>query len=294
MGDEHLGRVGRYPPPQADVLTAGPTLAASADDGRPHRTAPVVMAPIVDVHSITFAYDGKGPLFRGFDWQVGRGESWSVIGPSGCGKTTILYLLAGLRHPQQGRVLIAGEELRRPRRQTGLILQDYGLLPWATAHENVALGLRLRHEPAEIREAAAARWIDRLGLSAVAGQYPQQLSGGQRQRVAIARTLAIDPDLLLMDEPFSSLDALTREELQDLVIDLGLEGAMTVVLVTHSIEEAVYLGHKILVLSIPPIEQARVVDNPEAGQRSFRGQSLFHQRCSQVRALVEEMRDGST
>ncbi|MCL4534233.1 MAG: ABC transporter ATP-binding protein [Bacteroidetes bacterium] len=245
---------------------------------------------MIEVDRITFGY-GDGPLFHDFDWSVGAGESWTVIGPSGCGKTTILYLLAALRKPQRGSVRIAGQELRRPRRQTGLILQDYGLLPWASARENVALGLRLRHEPAARREATVTRWLERLGLGEVAGHYPQQLSGGQRQRVAIARTLAVDPDLLLMDEPFSSLDALTREELQDLVVDLGIEGSMTVVLVTHSIEEAVYLGRRILVLPSPPIERAHIVANPEAGSRSFRGQPLFHERCSQVRALVEEMRD---
>ncbi len=248
---------------------------------------------MIEVKSITFAYAGKALLFGGFDWTIERGDAWAVIGPSGCGKTTLLYLLAGLRRPAAGAVTINGQIVRQPRPSTGLILQDYGLLPWATAMENAVLGLRIRGIASQKRNETAQRWLARMDLAHVANQYPSQMSGGQRQRVAIARTLAIDPDVLLMDEPFSSLDALTREGLQDLIVDLGVEGTVTTVLVTHNIEEAVFLGRKILILPSPPISSAQVVDNPGAGELDYRGQPAFHEKCNQVRQWVEELRNGS-
>jgi NitT/TauT family transport system ATP-binding protein len=247
---------------------------------------------MIEVRNITFAYNGKSPLFQDFSWKALDGEAWAIIGPSGSGKSTLLYLLAGLRRPQRGLIQIGGIALQKPRRQTGLILQDYGLLPWATARENAALGLVLRHEPTEYRDRVTSQWLERLGLASVSNQYPQQLSGGQRQRVAVARTLAIEPDLLLMDEPFSSLDALTREEMQDLVIDLGIEGRITSILVTHSIEEAAFLGRKILILPAPPISSARILDNPEAGQRGYRTSAAYLHQCGEIRTMVEEIRYG--
>ncbi len=249
---------------------------------------------MIEVENVTFGYDGKSPIFVGFDWKIAKGESWAVIGPSGCGKTTLLYLLAGLRRTVSGTISVAGETVRQPRPSTGLILQDYGLLPWATALENVVLGLKIRGVPKRKSAEIGEHWMERMGLSVVARHYPSQLSGGQRQRVAIARTLAVDPDVLLMDEPFSSLDALTREGLQDLIVDLGVEGTVTTVLVTHNIEEAVFLGRKVLVLPSPPISTACVVDNPGAGELGYRGQPAFHERCSQVRRLVEDLRNGAT
>ncbi len=251
------------------------------------------MTDVIDVTDLTFDYSDKTPVFRGFSWTVQRGEAWAIIGPSGCGKTTLLYLLAGLRQPTAGSVAVGGAPVLKPRRQTGLILQDFGLLPWATVTENVALGLQIRGVEVGERQRAVDGWLDRLGIHALAAQYPGQVSGGQRQRTAIARTLALEPDLLLMDEPFSSLDALTREGLQDLVVELGLEGALTSVLVTHSIEEAVFLGRKIMVLPRPPIHTAQVIDNQAAGQIGYRGQPGFYERCSQVRAAVERVTRGS-
>ena len=247
---------------------------------------------MIEAVDITFGYDKSAPIFAGFNWTVRPGESWAVIGPSGCGKTTLLYMLAALRLPSGGSVRIGGQPIRRPRRQTGLILQDHGLLPWATARENVTLGLRIRGETRERQGQVAERWLARLGLAAVAGHYPQQLSGGQRQRVAIARTLALDPDLLLMDEPFSSLDAITREQMQDLVLELAQETRLTVVLVTHNIEEAVYIGGKVLVLPRAPIARTIVIENDGAGERAYRGQAGFYHVCADVREQIEELCGG--
>lgn len=244
---------------------------------------------MIHISGLTFAYNSKQPIFLNFTWQVAKGESWAIIGPSGCGKTTLLYLLAGLRHPLAGMITVNGSPVLRPRRETGLILQDYGLLPWATIAENVALGLKIRGISPKEQKRLVAAWLERLGIGSLADHYPGQVSGGQRQRAAIARTLVLEPDLLLMDEPFSSLDALTREGLQDLIIDLGLEGSLTVVLVTHSIEEAVFLGRKILVLPMPPITMAEVIDNPEAGEIGYRRQPIYYKRCNQVRRAVERV-----
>jgi ABC-type nitrate/sulfonate/bicarbonate transport system ATPase subunit len=251
---------------------------------------------MIHTHALTFGYPHTPPIFQNFNWQVARGETWAILGSSGCGKTTLLYLLAGLRAPTSGHIQIDGEPLLRPRPRTGLILQDYGLLPWATVCENAELGLRVRgfygpdgkHTPKDFQtQNDVDHWLERLGLNEVANKYPAQLSGGQRQRTAIARTLAVSPDLLLMDEPFSSLDAITREDLQNLTLSLAEEQELTLVIVTHAIEEAAALGRKILLLDTAPNQYARVFDNPQAGQPNHRNSQTYHDLCA---LLWKEMR----
>jgi ABC-type nitrate/sulfonate/bicarbonate transport system ATPase subunit len=209
-------------------------------------------------------------------------------------------LLAGLRQPSAGRVLIDGQPLTRPRPRTGLILQDYGLLPWATVWDNAALGLQIRslygpdgvHTPSDEKlddkQTRVGHWLKRLGIDHVAQQYPHQISGGQRQRTAIARTLVLRPDLLLMDEPFGALDALTREDLQNLTLVLRAEQHLTTAIVTHNIEEAVFMGEQILVLGRPPNREAIVVHNPQAGSAGYRQQDIFFTRCNELRELMGE------
>jgi ABC-type nitrate/sulfonate/bicarbonate transport system ATPase subunit len=243
---------------------------------------------MINLRSVTFVYPHSSPLFENFSLTICRGETWAVLGPSGCGKTTLLYLLAGLRPTVSGQILIEDQILTRPRPRTGLILQDYGLLPWSTVRENVTLGLRVRdfygedgrHTPVNFQPGNdISYWLKSLGIDEVAEKFPAQISGGQRQRTAIARTLALEPDLLLMDEPFSSLDAITRGDLQNLTLNLCTEQKLTLVVVTHAIEEAVWLGKKILLLSSAPNQTARIFENRDAGQSGYRNSQAYHKLC---------------
>ncbi len=242
------------------------------------------MNPAIAVESLSFAWPGSAPLFGGLSFEVARGESMAVVGASGSGKSSLLALLAGLERPSAGRILVDGEELARPRPGTGLVLQDHGLLPWATIRDNVALGAKVRrfygpdglHAPPaplaqmkgktpmprkspEKRARRAARtapeddraveaWLERLGIDSIAGAWPSRVSGGQRQRAAIARSLVLEPDIILMDEPFASLDEATREDLRALTLEIRAERGMTLVFVTHSIDEALIVGDRILLL----------------------------------------------
>jgi ABC-type nitrate/sulfonate/bicarbonate transport system ATPase subunit len=256
---------------------------------------------MISLSRVTFAYSNQPPVFNDFTWSVGAGEAWAVIGPSGCGKSTLLYLIAGLRQPNGGQILVDGRAVPRPRASTGLVLQDYGLLPWATVWDNVALVMRMgrfyankrfsgegpRPYPRpDITRQQIDRWLVRLGIAELRDKYPNQISGGQRQRTAIARSLLQQPSLLLMDEPFSSLDALTREDLQRLTIELRQETGVTTVIVTHSIEEAVFLGQRILVLDRLANTRARVVENAGAGSSAYRGQPDYLAKCSEVRGVL--------
>lgn len=180
--------------------------------------------------------------------EVESGTSLAIIGPSGCGKSSLLRVAAGLIAPTQGHVFIDGAPLDKPRKQTALMLQNYGLLPWKTVFANAELGLRIQGIPADEREKRTSEALNRMGLGHCAQKYPAQLSGGMQQRVALARALAQNADLLLMDEPMSALDALLRESMQDMLLSLWKEKNYTQILVTHSIEEAVYLGQRILVM----------------------------------------------
>ena len=167
--------------------------------------------PIINLTKIIFSYPNGTTIFQDFSWEVKRGETWAIIGPSGCGKSTLLYLIAGLRRPVSGEIRVDNQVITRPRPQTGLILQDYGLLPWATVWDNAVLGLDIRrfygpdgkHTPTDEsfddRAKRVDYWLDRMGMNHIARRYAGQISGGQRQRTAIARTLAPNPDLLLME-----------------------------------------------------------------------------------------------
>ena len=227
-------------------------------------------------------------VYDDFSLKIEQGESLVLIGPSGCGKSTLLYLLAGLLQPTSGEINIWGERVLGTRQKTAFILQEYGLFPWLNVEQNVSLGLRVRHTSKRTYQGAVTEIIHKMGLWEVKHHFPSQLSGGQRQRVALARALTLKPDLLLMDEPLSALDALTRERLQKLLLEIWQEQKLTTVLVTHSIEEAVFLGSRILVLADGrPTHVMGEILNPLVGQIGYRQTPDFFQKTSFVRSLLE-------
>jgi NitT/TauT family transport system ATP-binding protein len=238
--------------------------------------------------SVTYQTDaGTHPALEDIDLEVTEGKSCVLIGPTGCGKTSLLHLLSGLLKPTTGNVTVAGESLVGTRRGTSLILQQQGLFPWKNAYANAVLGLTVRGVPRKERLAKARTLMEDLGIWDVKDSYPSQLSGGQKQRVAIARSLATSPDLLLMDEPFSALDAMTREALQNLLLKIWNQHNFTFVMVTHSIEEAVFLGSRVLILSPRPGRIIHRMDNPDVGSESYRLTEKFHKTCLEVRRALE-------
>ena len=240
------------------------------------------MIALDQVH-LSFADNGRVlPVLEDVSLQVGAGASCAVIGPSGCGKTSLLFLLAGLLAPTAGTVRVAD------RSRTGVILQHYGLLPWKSVAANIGLGLRLQGADRERTRARVDELLVEMDLAAFADHFPGQLSGGMQQRVALARALATEPRLLLMDEPLSALDALTRERLQHTILGVWQRHRVTMVLVTHSIEEAVFLGQTVVVLTSRPARVAAVVDNPGAGRSDYRQSETFFHQCRQLRALIRE------
>ena len=193
---------------------------------------------------------------EGVEFQVAEGELVSIVGPSGCGKSTLLRCVAGLLSPTAGQVVLRGEPVEHVPDRLGVVFQEYGrsLYPWLTVRDNVALPLRRPASGARLtqRRQAARGSLAAVGLTGVSGRYPWQLSGGMQQRVALARALACDPVLLLMDEPFGSVDAQTREDLEDLVLRVRQERGITILLVTHDIDESVYVGDRVIVLTPGP------------------------------------------
>lgn len=245
---------------------------------------------MIRIKNLTVEYqtfNGKLTALDRVNLEVKKGESCAIIGPSGCGKTTLLYVLSGLVSHNAGKVLVNREPVKAKRKKTALILQDYGLLPWKNVWDNTVLGLSIRKFSPSLQKEKAAEILKRLGLYEFRNYYPGQLSGGMRQRVAIARALTLDPDLFLMDEPFSALDAITREELQGLILSLWQETPATILLVTHSIEEAVYLGQRIVVFSPGPGTITANINNPYFGDIMLKSKPEFYRLCNQVRSLLE-------
>jgi NitT/TauT family transport system ATP-binding protein len=224
--------------------------------------------------------------------EVTEGESLAIIGPSGCGKSTFLYILAGLMRPTAGTIAIAGEGVRKPRRDVALIQQDAGLLPWKTVWKNATLSLkfngRTQKKPSLYAAYGRVRTtLSELGLDGLDNRYPSQLSGGQVKRVAIARALAAGPRVLLMDEPLVSLDAFTRERIQEMILKLWQRQRFTMIFVTHEMEEAAFLGQRIIVLTPRPAAIKEIVENPEMGRADWRESEEYYQQVRRVRLLCE-------
>jgi NitT/TauT family transport system ATP-binding protein len=210
-----------------------------------------------DVHKF---YDGSTEALAGVDFEAPEGALTSLIGPSGCGKTTLLKLIAGLLEPGSGEILVNDRPVIGPGHDRALVFQDFALLPWATVLRNVGYGLELRGVGRTDREMAAHRLIERVGLAGFEHRYPHELSGGMKQRVGLARALAVEAPILLMDEPFSQVDEQTRRKFQEDLRDLLSGERRTVLFVTHSIEEAVYLSDRIVLLSPRPGRVTHIID----------------------------------
>ena len=238
---------------------------------------------IYRLEDVTYVYPQSNvEILTQFNWQVSARERWALVGPSGCGKTTLLYLLAGLKKPTSGHVYCNGMLAEAPMKKVSFIQQNYGLFRWKTVRSNLALPLQLEKVPKTEVAERVAREVERLGLAGLEDQFPSQLSGGQCQRVAIGRALINEPAVLLMDEPFSALDALTRETLQEEVLRLSIERGVTLVLVTHSIEEAVYVCDHLLVYGADGLV---VLDNQETPQDRY--DARFVAQCARVKKLLE-------
>ena len=235
---------------------------------------------MIDVSDLSFSY-GTAPLLADLSFQVPEDTSYAIVGTTGCGKSTLLHLLAGLKLPEAGTIRIAGEEVLTTREQTGLILQNGGLLPWKPVLANVTLGLLARGVPRVEAVPTATATLEALGIAHRADAYPSSISGGETQRAALARALVLEPDLLLLDEAFAALDAVTRERIQDLLLGIFASQRLTMVVVTHSIEEAVALGMRIAVLG-----RGRVVieiENRAFSERPDRFSQEFTRVCREVR-----------
>ncbi len=226
-----------------------------------------------------------------FDLKVQRGEFVTIVGPSGCGKSTLLSVVDGLIPPSRGEIFINGKTVKEPGHDRALVFQEFALLPWRTVEGNVMLGLELhkKYTPAQMKE-IAHHYIQMVGLKGFEKHYPHQLSGGMRQRVGIARALAVNPDILLMDEPFAALDAQTREIMSVELLRIWEQDKKTVLFVTHSIDEAVYLADRIVVMSGRPgrVKEIIPVDLPRPRKLSIKDETQFVHLRRHIWDLLEE------
>lgn len=239
---------------------------------------------IYHLKDVSYTYEDGNAILNHFNWEIRPKERWALIGPSGCGKTTLLYLLAGLKQPQTGEVLCRGEKAQAPMSGVSFIQQQYGLFRWKTVKQNLALPLLLKKMPRDEIDKRVSKELTRLGLEGMEKRFPKQLSGGQCQRVAIGRALIDHPQVLLMDEPFSALDALTRESLQEEVLRLSVESNVTMVLVTHSIEEAVYICDRLLVYDKDE-KQPVAIDNTLTPHERYN--QIFVAQCAKIKSMLE-------
>ena len=225
-----------------------------------------VNAPAVQLRELSKQFPGSGLVLDRISLEMPEGELTSLIGPSGCGKTTALKIIAGLIEPSGGQVLVQGQSVTGPGPERALVFQEFALLPWANVLRNVAFGLELRGVPRKEREEIARGYLERVKLAGAEQKYPHQLSGGMRQRVGLARALAVDANIILMDEPFASVDEQTRRQFQEDLLHLLAEERKTVIFITHSIEEAVYVSDQIAILTRGPAHVSKVV-RPEIDRR---------------------------
>ncbi len=247
---------------------------------------------MIEVKDLTVNYNrenDKIPALKNVSINIGTGDIYTFIGPSGCGKSTFLYVLSGILQDYTGSVRVNGRPVNPRSQRIGLILQNYGLLPWKNVYDNTMLGVKIKNDQVVLDD-YCHYLLQRLGINDLLDRYPKELSGGQQQRVAIARAFMLKPDLLLMDEPFSALDAITREELQELFLKIWKENNVTTVFITHSVDEALYLGSKIVVFSPAPGSILEVLDNPCFQLDNLRTQEEYYDMSQRLRKILDKGR----
>jgi NitT/TauT family transport system ATP-binding protein len=283
----------RFGSPARAERRAAPKPARIPSGDRP-------MYPSDEGSSVRIAFDNvsvdfptaQGPMrvIEHISFDIRHGEFVSIIGPSGCGKTTLMNIVAGFVQPSEGRVLLDGQPIAGPGPERGVIFQEYGVFPWLTVKQNIAFGLRLAANKvgAAEREAICRRYMSLMGLTDFADHFPKHLSGGMRQRLAIARAYAVKPEFLLMDEPFGALDAQTRTAMQNLLLEVLAAEGKTVMLITHSVEEAIYLSSRIIVVTARPARIRSVIELPFGYPRSeaLHEDPRFGELRSHIRELV--------
>ena len=250
--------------------------------------------PYVQVAEVSKIYRSGTPnaieAVSSVGFSVPHGQFVAVLGPSGCGKSTLLMMVGGLEQVTAGHITVDGSAMAGPRTSIGIMFQDSTLLPWKSALDNVLFPIRILKRPLDTYRDAAQQLLERVGLDDFANKKPHELSGGMRQRVAICRALVYDPELLLMDEPFSALDAITRDEMNELLLDLWQQFTKTALFVTHSIREAVFLADRVLVMTRRPATIVEDLTIPFARPRPMAiGESReFNEICGQLRERIEE------
>lgn len=246
---------------------------------------------MIEVKDVSVIYQSDEEIYtalKEINLTIPSGGTCAIIGPSGSGKSTLLKVMAGIITDYQGEVLLDGEAISPAKQKIGFIPQNYGLLPWKNVYENIFLGMKIKHKQLKIDKSEVNFIMRQLGIDGLGKRYPGELSGGQQQRVSLARAFLLKPDILLMDEPFSALDAITREEIQDLFLNVWKKHDVATVLVTHYVEEAVYLGQKIVILSTKPGKISKVVENPLFGVEGVRSKKEFFELSLTLRNFIKE------
>ena len=235
----------------------GPALTPASAGERPSREAKI------EISNLSHAFLRRGRslvVLRDIDLSIHDGEIVSIVGPSGCGKTTLLNLVAGFDRPMRGSISVGGQALRGPGPDRGVVFQDYALFRWLSVRKNVEFGLKMRGVPARRRQEIADYYVKLVGLSKFSDRYPYELSGGMKQRVAIARVFANESDILLMDEPFASLDAQTREIMQEELLQLWSKTGKTILFITHSVDEAIFISTRVVVMTARPGRIKKIIE----------------------------------